>query len=164
MPNRVVIVNSTPIIALAVINKLHLFKDLYGEIIIPKAVQDEVMAKEDSVTRLALAGSKGWIITKTITNIDAKKFFKVQLHDGEVEVMILGKELEADLLVIDDYTAREYAKYLDFRITGTLGVILRAKEKGIIKAVKPLVLDLIEHGIYIGEKLYQDIIKIAKEN
>ena len=61
--------------------------------------------------------------------------------------MLLGKELEADLLVIDDYTAREYAKYLDFKITGSLGVILRAKEKGIIKEVKPLVSDLIDNGI-----------------
>ena len=163
MHNRVV-VNSTPIIALSLINRLHSFKDFYGEIIIPKAVQDEVMAKEDSVSRLALTGAEGWIKTKTVTNVAAKKFFKVQLHDGEVEVMILGKELEADLLVIDDYTAREYAKYLDFKITGTLGLILRAKEKGIIKEVKPLVLDLIEHGIYIGDKLYKDILKIAKEN
>lgn len=58
MHNRIVVVNSTPIIALSVINKLHLFKDLYGQIIIPKAVQDKVMAKEDSVTRLALAGAE----------------------------------------------------------------------------------------------------------
>ncbi len=164
MHNRIVVVNSTPIIALSVINKLHLLKDLYGEIIIPKAVLDEVMVKKDSVSQRVLARAKDWIITKTITNNDAKKFFKVQLHEGEVEVMLLGKELEADLLVIDDYTAREYAKYLDFKITGTLGVILRAKEKGIIKEVKPLLSDLIDHGIYIGDKLYKDVLKIAEEN
>lgn len=133
MHNRIVVVNSTPIIALSVTNKLHLLKDLYGEIIIPKAVLDEVMVKKDSVSQRVLARAKDWIITKTITNNDAKKFFKVQLHEGEVEVMLLGKELEADLLVIDDCTAREYAKYLDFKITGTLGVILRAKEKGSLK-------------------------------
>jgi hypothetical protein len=51
------------------------------------------------------------------------------LHDREVEVMLLGKELGADLLIIDDYVAREYAKYLDFKITGSLGVILRAKRR-----------------------------------
>lgn len=164
MHNRIVVVNSTPIIALSVIDQLHLFKNLYGKIIIPKAVQDEVMAKEDSVTRLALEEAEAWIITKTVTDIAAKKFFKVQLHEGEVEVMLLGKELEADLLVIDDYIAREYAKYLDFKITGTLGVILRAKGNGIIKEVKPLVLDLIDHGIYISDKLYKDILKMAEEN
>lgn len=163
MHNRIVVVNSTPIIALSAIHRLDLFKHLYGEIIIPKAVHDEVMVKKDSISQLALARAKDWIITKSITNNEAKKFFKVQLHDGEVEVMLLGRELEADLLVIDDYTAREYAKYLDFKVTGTLGVILRAKEKGIVKEVKPLITDLRENGIYISENLFIDVLKMAGE-
>jgi len=77
--------------------------------------------------------------------------------------MILGKELGADLLVIDDYIAREYAKYLDFKVTGTLGVILKAKEKGIIEKVRPLMDALIDNGIYIGKKVYEDVLKIAEE-
>lgn len=77
--------------------------------------------------------------------------------------MILGRELGADLLIIDDYIAREYAKYLDFKITGTLGVILKAKEKGIIDKIKPYVDALIENGIYIGNNVYEDVLKLASE-
>lgn len=151
MHNRIVIVNSTPIIALSSIHKLDLLRELYGEVIIPKAVHDEVMVRKDSETQVSLARAKDWVLIKNISNSETKKFFKVQLHDGEVEVMLLGKELEADLLVIDDYIAREYAKYLEFKVTGTLGIILKAKENGILKEVKPLVFDLLDNGIYIGD-------------
>lgn len=164
MHNRIVVVNSTPIIALAFIQRLDLFKALYEEVYIPKAVYDEVMIKENSKAQTGLARAREWIITKSISNNEAKKFFKVQLHEGEVEVMILGREINADLLVIDDYMAREYARYLDFKVTGSLGVLLRAKEKGIIQKVKPSMEDFIENGIYIGDKLYHDILEIAGED
>lgn len=141
-----------------------MFKLLYEEVYIPKAVYDEVMTKENSRAQLELVKAKEWIITKSISNNATKKFFKVQLHDGEVEVMILGREINADLLIIDDYMAREYAKYLDFKVTGSLGVLLRAKEKGIIRKVRPLMDDFLENGIYISDKLYHDILDIAGEN
>lgn len=163
MLNRIVVVNSTPVIALVSIDKLHLLKDLYKEVYIPKAVSDEVFVKQGSKAQIELARAREWIQVRQIQNNESKKFFRVQLHEGEVEVMILGKELSADLLVIDDYIAREYAKYLDFKVTGTLGVILKAKEKGIIERVKPLIDALIQNGIYIGSKVYEDVLRMAAE-
>jgi predicted nucleic acid-binding protein len=68
VPDRIVVTNSTPVIALSSIYRLELLKDLYGEIIIPKAVHDEVMAKKDSVSQLALVQANDWIITKTVIN------------------------------------------------------------------------------------------------
>jgi len=67
------------------------------------------------------------------------------------------------LLVIDDYKAREYAKYLGFNIIGTVGILLLAKSRGMILEVKPLVDGLIANGIYIGSRLYSEIIKMANE-
>ena len=163
MPSKIVIVNSTPIIALASIDKISLLKELYGKIYIPEAVLDEITIKPGSKAQLSIKSSDDWITIKTIRNTEAKKFFKVQLHDGEVEVMILGGELRADTLIIDDYIAREYAKYLGFKVTGTLGVILKSKEKGIIDCVKLLVDELIANGIYIEDKLYENILRIAGE-
>lgn len=163
MLDRIVIINSTPIIALASIDKLFLLKELYKEVYIPRAVSEEVFAKEGSKAQIELARAREWIQIRQIEDNKSKRFFRVQLHDGEVEVMILGKELEADLLVIDDYIAREYAKYLDFKVTGTLGVILKAKEKGIIENVKPLIDALIQNGIYIGNEIYEDVLNSAGE-
>ena len=160
---KTVIVNSTPIIALSSIDSLHLLKELYGTVIIPIAVKDEIGAKSKSKAQNQLDASSKWICERHIKNVAQKQIFKTQLHDGEVEVMILGQELDADLLVIDDYTAREYAKYLRFNVIGTVGVILLAKSKGIVPEVKPLVNRLITNGIYIGSRLYAEIMKMAGE-
>lgn len=85
------------------------------------------------------------------------------MHEGEVEVIILGQELSADLLIIDDYNARAYAKYFGFNLVGTVGVLLLAKSRGLINEVKPLLDELITNGIYISSRLYSEIIKIACE-
>lgn len=112
-----VIVNSTPLIALSHVGRLDLLKQIYGTIIIPKAVFHEVSAKKGSVCEIAVINSLDWIIMKEIKNEMAKQFYKTQLHAGEVEVMILAKEEEADLVVIDDNNAKRHAKYLGLMVT-----------------------------------------------
>jgi len=160
---KIVIVNSTPVIALSSIDKLDLLKKLYGSVIIPNAVENEIGAKRKSKAYIQLENSTGWISIKEIDNITQKQTFKTQLHDGEVEVIILGQELNADLLVIDDYNAREYAKYLGLNVIGTVGVLLLAKSKGFVQEVKPWVDRLIANGIHISNRLYADVMKIAGE-
>ena len=160
---KTVIVNSTPIIALSSIDSLNLLKEIYGAVIIPNAVKLEIGVKSKSKAQNQLVMSSDWVQSKEIQNIAQKRTFKTQLHDGEVEVMILGQELNADLLVIDDYMAREYAKYLGFNVVGTLGILLSAKSKGLVDKVKPLLDKLIVNGIYISTRLYSDIMRIAEE-
>lgn len=71
-----------------------------------------------------------------------KKMYKAKLHDGEVEVMILAQEQKADLVILDDNAAKKTAKYLGLPVTGTLGVLIKAKRMGIIESVKPLITEL----------------------
>lgn len=78
----------------------------------------------------------------------AKSMFKTQLHDGEVEVMILAKEKNADLVIIDDANAKKHAKYLKLSVTGTLGVLIRAKRQGYISELKPIIQDMVEKIFY----------------
>lgn len=160
---KTVIVNSTPIIALSSIDSLFLLREIYGIVIVPMAVKTEIGVKSKSKANNQLDASSEWIQIEKIKNMAQKQIFKTQLHDGEVEVMILGQELNADLLIIDDYMAREYAKYLGFKVIGTAGIILLAKSKGLIKQVKPLIDKLIANGIYISNRLYSEIMKIAGE-
>ena len=89
-----VIVNSTPIIALQGIGRLGILKELYSETIIPEAVRDEI-----SIKNARVLDDYNWIQIKPISNIAAKEVFVSSLHDGEVEVMILAKELNADLVI-----------------------------------------------------------------
>ena len=160
---KTVIVNSTPIIALSSIDRLDLLKDLYGTVIIPNAVKCEIEAKYNSKAHNQLEATNDWICIRKINNVAQKQTFRTQLHDGEVEVIILGQELIADILVMDDYSAREYAKYLGFNLIGIVGILLLAKSRGFIHEVRPLIDRLIENGIFISTRLYADVIKIANE-
>lgn len=158
-----VVVNSTPIITLSVIDKLYILKDLYRQVIIPQAVFKEVILEGDSRAGADFTVKYDFIKTQAIINKDAKRFFQTSLHEGEVEVMILAQEISSDLCIIDDFLARKYAKHLGLNVTGTLGVLIKAKEKGVLKEIKPLINNLINNGIYIDNNLYETVIKLAKE-
>jgi len=155
---KVVIVNSTPIIALLDIGHIDILKALYDEVVIPEAVRNEVTVKNEHIL-----DSIAWIKVKAIKNIAAKDAFISSLHDGEVEVMILAKELSSDLIIIDDSLARRHAKHQGLTITGTVGVILRAKNSGIIDSVKPLLDGLVNSDFYISESVVNDVLKLAGE-
>lgn len=150
---RSVIVNTTPLIALCHVGQLNLLKQMYGKIMIPYAVYTELSEKKESICKKQVDASLNWIQVEKIDNQMAKSMFKTQLHDGEVEVMILAKEKNADIVIIDDANAKKYAKYLKLPVTGTLGILIKAKRQGYIGELKPIIQEMIEKNIYISEEL-----------
>lgn len=160
---RKVVVNTTPLIALSHVGQLSLLKKLYGEISIPEAVYGEVSVKTESVCKKAVDSSLDWIRVEKIKNQMAKDMYKTQLHDGEVEVMILSKEIMADVVIIDDANAKKYAKYLKLPVTGTLGVLIRAKQEGYIDKLEPVLRQMVEKGIYLSQELIEFCLKQAEE-
>ncbi|MCM1125383.1 MAG: DUF3368 domain-containing protein [Lachnospiraceae bacterium] len=160
---RKVVVNTTPLIALSHVGQLELLRRLYGEIIIPEAVYRELSAKEESICKKAVDGAFNWIRVDKIKNQMAKAMYKTQLHDGEVEVMILAKEIVADVVIIDDANAKKHAKYLGLPVTGTLGVLIKAKQKCYIDELKPILQQMVENGIYISQNLVELCLKQAGE-
>lgn len=85
-------------------------------------------------------------------------------HDeGEAETIILAEEINANLLIIDDYLAREIANLIGLKITGTLGILIRAKNKGLIQKVKPLIEKLIEAHFWIDQVLYHLVLEVSGE-
>ena len=89
--------------------------------------------------------------------------YKAKLHDGEVEVMILAQEIKADLVIIDDNAARKTAVYLGLPLTGTVGVLLRAKAEGLVPKVMPIVDSMEQNGLYYGLQLKEWVRNQAKE-
>lgn len=148
---RKVIVNSTPLIALSHVYQLSILRELYGKITIPKAVYKEISVKKNSVCAVEVEKALDWIHIEPIKNEMAKSMYKTQLHEGEVEVMILAKESGADLVIIDDLNAKKHAKYLGLTVTGTLGVLIKAKEKGLLTELKPILKAMVQKNIYIKE-------------
>jgi predicted nucleic acid-binding protein len=158
---RKVISNTTPIITLLSISKLDLLKQIYGQIIIPKGVYEEIEQGKSKGFYAELSKFE-WITIQSIQNKEQIKYL-TDLDKGEAEVIVLATELQADLVIIDERLGREYAEYFNLKVTGTIGVLLKAKELGYIKEIKPLVNLMIEKGIWINKKLVDTILRIADE-
>ena len=156
---RKVIVNTTPIIALADIGYLNLLKELYGEILIPEAVLSEIISEPAHT----LVKQSDWIKVKKAPIQSQKNSFSTRLHAGEIEVITLAQECSADLLILDDNMAKKTAKYLGLTGTGTMGVLLRAKREGHIEKVKPIVDRLIADGLFISSTVKEYVLSQAGE-
>lgn len=158
-----VIVNSTPLIVLSNIQHLDILQKLYDEIYIPQAVFDEVTAKTDSACQ-ELLRDKDWIHICKITDKSQKRMYQAKLHSGEVEVMILAQEIPAaDLVILDDNAAKKTAKFLGLKVTGTLGVLLKAKKLGFLNNITHLLDQMVHNGFYITPEIKKLVLTEAGE-
>lgn len=163
LTEKVVVVNTSPIIYLSSINQISLLKKLFQKVFIPDAVKREVLSGgKDSFGVREIKGEK-WIKTQTIKNELAKKYLLTDIDDGEAEVIILAEELEASTIIMDDRLGRKIAKLRGFNVIGTLRILVAAKEKGLITVIKPLIKKLKEVGFWISDDVYRAILKQAKE-
>jgi predicted nucleic acid-binding protein len=160
---RIVVVNATPIIALVLINQLSLLQYLYNEVIIPPEVQAEVLTGGPSgVGKVELEGAN-WI--RTIPLQDPRRADLLSdLDRGEAEVIALAQELDAQLIIIDERLARRHAKRLGLTLTGTLGVLLKAKEQGVIPVIAPLIDQLRQGGIRLSQAVVTEALELAGES
>jgi predicted nucleic acid-binding protein len=88
---------------------------------------------------------------------------QLNLDKGESEAIVLANNINADLIVIDERKARKIAKDIGLNVTGTLGILVEAKQKELIKELKPLLDGLIDNNIRIDKKLYAEILKLVEE-
>ena len=159
---RLVIVNSTPIISLSLINQLELLKHLYQETFIPPTVQAEVLAGGVSGAGIVQLQQASWIQIQSLQDPRRADLLS-DLDRGEAEVIALAQEINADLVIIDERLGRRHAKRLGLTFTGTLGVLLRAKEQQLVTEIKPLIEQLQQGGIRLGDAVITEALKLAGE-
>ena len=151
-----IVCDSSTIIALERINHLWLLEALAEEILIPHAVNKEIKTKKDidlpAYFRVREAKDKHFIRQN-----------REYLHIGEIEAIALAKEIKADLLLLDDKQARKLAEKEGMKVSGLLALLIIAKEKGVIKRVKPIVDDLKSQNFFIGKIIYDEILKLSGE-
>jgi len=155
------VINTTPLISLAVINKLSLLDELFENVYIPMAVFKEATRKGKKHT----ASIESWGKNRTvdINDMKTKSALELTLDEGEAEVIVLAQEVGADLVIIDEDKARKVAKRSGLNITGTIGLLLDAKKRGKITYIKPLLDRLKEDGIYISKNLYDNALSQSSE-
>lgn len=161
MPEKV-ISNTTPIITLLGIGKFELLKAMYREITIPEAVYLEI-EKGKHKAFYTDVNQYDWIQIVKVKNTGLVNHLKLVLDEGEAEVIALAEEMNADLLLIDEKLARKYARLRDFRHTGSFGILLKAKDMNLITEIKPLLMNAIDNGIRLSDKLIMKILTEANE-
>lgn len=157
-----IIISDTSVITYLIqIEQLELLKQLFGEVIIPEKVKEELSQVKG---QLAVIESTNWIKIGQITNQELYDKIDEDLDAREAESIVLAIELKADLLLIDEKKGRRIAEKYGLRITGLLGILIEAKEELIIKEIKPILDKLIyEIGFRISPRLYQEILKRVNE-
>jgi uncharacterized protein len=160
-PMLKVVSNTTPIISMLKLNRLDILKQLYGQVFIPVAVFNEIEAGKAKGYHKDLSGID-WIEITEIQDKQAVKYF-IDLDSGEAEAIVLATELNADLILLDEKLGRFHAKHADLKVTGTIGMLIKAKAVGLIDNLKPLLNELIEKDVWIGERLKKEILKKVGE-
>jgi len=158
---RKIISNTTPILSLLKIDKLDLLKELYGIVIVPFAVYQEIEEGKEKPYYQDLT-SLDWIEIRNIKNPNSREYL-IDLDDGEAEVIVLAKEINADLVILDEIMGRRYAKRFEINLTGTIGILLKAKENGLVTSIKKLTSELVEKGTWLNPKLISKALKMANE-
>ncbi len=156
-----VVSNTTPILSFIKLNRLDILRTIYKEITIPEAVYKEL---EEGRHKYYLNISKeNWIKISKVSNKNLVEKFEEILDAGEAEAITLALELKANLLLMDEKLGRRIAEEQGLKISGTIGILLKAKEEGIISEVKPLIYELIKKGNYYKKSFLEIVLKIAKE-
>ena len=160
----IVVSDASPLIALAAVGQLDLLHDLYGEVLVPEAVQNEVTLVRPAAPGAAAVSLAGWIRVLPVQNLALVAAMSVELDPGEAEAIALAVEEGADLLLIDERRGRIAASRLNQRVVGVLGILVEAKQRNLISLVRP-VLDALasQTGFRVSQALRDRILLVAGE-
>ena len=154
----ILIADSSALVALSIVNKLDILEKLFGEVYVPRAVYDEVR-KENKAESHKLAS----YCKDRVLDIQSNANFNITLGRGESEAIVLYTEQNADFLLCDDKKAKKFAQSFGLKVIGSLGILLKAKEAELISEIAPLVEILRESRIFIDDKTYALVLKMAGE-
>lgn len=161
----IIISDSSVLMNLAAIKRLHLLPAIFDEITIPNAVYEEIVVLGEGKIGSLEVRDATWIKVQKCTDLDFLNELKKALDNGEAEAIVLSKELNSDLLIIDEKRGREIALRHKIKITGLLGVLLIAKSKKLIPEIKPLLVQLREDvNFYIAQKTFDMVLEKANES
>lgn len=150
---KLVISDTSCLIILSNINELELLKKLYGEIITTSEVKSEFGGQLPS-----------WIVIKSPMDNSILKHIAEQLDMGEASAITLALETPDCIIILDDLKARKVAESYNLKITGTLGILIHAKKKGIISTIKPYIEKIKKSGFRLNGQLEQAVLAEAKES
>ena len=130
--------NTSPLSNLASIGRLDLLKDQFSDLLAPPAVAQELAAHPDPTALAALdVALRQWIRIVPPQESPLYGMLRRQVDSGEAEAIALAAELKAAIVIIDEQEGRALARQVGLSVTGTLGILLRAKRSGRLQVIRP---------------------------
>ncbi len=161
----IIVSNTSPISNLATVGQLSLMSQLYGRILIPGAVHEELLDSRAGETVITAVRSASWIDIQSVQNQGLVNDLRTRVNVGEAEAIALAIEVKAARLIIDERLGRQAARDCGVKITGVLGILLLAKRQKIIMEIKPIMDNLMEQANFrISSQLYADVLMAANES
>lgn len=151
MPKTVISDTST-LILFDKIDEIGLLQKVYSELITTSEVAEEFGEKLPD-----------WIKIQAVSDKKYQWFLETQVDVGEASAIALASEFDDVLLLLDDLKARKLPMQLKFKITGTLGVIHKAKQMSVINKVKPLIDKIVMTDFRIADNVIHEFLKLNDE-
>lgn len=151
MPN-IIISDTSCLIILTKIGALDLLHQLYKTVTI---TNDILMEYGEQLP--------DWIEVQQTNDPYRQQLLEMQIDKGEASAIALALEGEDNILILDDWKARKWAERLGLSVTGTLGVIIKARNTGLIASIKPYLYKIRDTNFRISEELEQIALKEANE-
>ena len=159
----IVVSDAGPLIYLGGVGRLALLRDLFGRVVVPRQVWDEVVGAGAERPGSAEAAAASWIDVRTPAPSPLTERLCAVLGTGEAAAIGLCLELHAELLLCDDLEARRIAAAQGIRVVGTLGLLVRGKRAGLVDAVRPILEAMVALGLRVSPDLVEEILVLAGE-
>jgi predicted nucleic acid-binding protein len=148
--NQIIIADSTCLIGLERIGKLEILPQLFDSILVPPKVAEE------------FGIPLSWLDIVKVTDQGLVLALTMIVDDGEAEAITLAYETKIKV-ILDDQQARKVARNMNVSFIGTIGILIQAKQRGVIKSIKPLLDDLENNNFYLSKNLKQEALNIVNE-
>lgn len=153
----IVISDTTPIISLLKADHLEILEKLYGKVLIPEAVYQELIENPAYEREAEIVKKAEFLCVLPIENIKSVSVLRcvTGLDLGESEALIMYDEQKADLLLIDERKGRKVAKQLNTRYIGTAGILMQAYDMGLMQQseIKYCLETMLENNIRLDRKI-----------
>lgn len=160
----IAVADSSPIILLSKIGHLQLLGNLFDRVLVPDGVRAELSSEGEQRPGSRELADFGWIEIRSVRTSGVLTALLEMLGPGEAHVIALAQELEEPAtLLLDDLEGRRYAEAQGLVVLGTGGVLVTAKELGLISAVGPLLQELEGVGLYLSETIRARLLVSAGE-
>lgn len=160
----IVVSNTTPLIGLAILQRFDILRQLFGEVYIPQAVYAEtVIAGSGEGSAKREVSGAAWIKVVNVQDRLAVEVLLDELDLGEAEAIVLARELNADWVLMDERKARRKLVQLGINKIGTLGILLKAKQEGLLETIRPDIEKLQQKSFRMSQSVIDAVVKQANE-